>query len=59
MFEQRLRGVNNAACADLERRLAGAVRTHVEVLEQRLAAALSRIASQGQVLGEKQSRSHP
>ena len=58
-FEQRLRGITNAACADLERRLANAVRTHVGALERRLAAALSGMRSDGQGLGEQASRSHP
>ncbi len=72
-FEQRIRGVTNAACADLERRLATAVRSHVETLERRLAAALKGMAAQramsgrqdslgtgmGSALGSDRMRSHP
>ena len=68
-FEQRIRGVTNAACADLERRLAAAVRSHVETLECRLAAALKGMAAQramsgrqdslGSALGSDRTRSHP
>ncbi len=72
-FEQRIRGVTNAACADLERRLAAAVRSHVETLERRLAAALKGMAApramsgrqdssgsgMGSALGSERMRSHP